>query len=201
VRAMLVPHRDQIEIVELDVQQNPDHRVDVALFDTYGQPGLGVPRVKSLAQSGHVVTVAVYTWSLNAASRAAAYRAGARGIIAKGLTAADLVVALRRVARGEVVEAGAFRGAAQGPWPGTHWGLSARESEALVLLSTGMPNRAIAEALFISENTVRTHLKAVFRKLAVSNRSQAVARALADPSFTARRGDLDNVVSEAIPAQ
>jgi DNA-binding NarL/FixJ family response regulator len=46
-----------------------------------------------------------------------------------------------------------------------------------------MPNRAIAEALFVSENTVRTHLKAVFRKLGVTNRSQAVGRALADESF------------------
>ena len=55
------------------------------------------------------------------------------------------------------------------------------------MLATGMPNRAIAEALFVSENTVRTHLKAVFRKLSVTNRSQAVARALADPSFVTRR--------------
>ena len=41
----------------------------------------------------------------------------------------------------------------------------------------------------MSENTVRTHLKAVFRKLSVTNRSQAVARALADSSFVIRRAD------------
>jgi DNA-binding NarL/FixJ family response regulator len=53
-----------------------------------------------------------------------------------------------------------------------------------------MPNKAIAEALFVSENTVRTHLKAVFRKLGVTNRSQAVARALGDESFATRTSDV-----------
>jgi DNA-binding CsgD family transcriptional regulator len=53
-----------------------------------------------------------------------------------------------------------------------------------------MPNRAMAEALFVSENTVRTHLKAVFRKLGVTNRSQAVARALGDESFATRASEV-----------
>jgi DNA-binding NarL/FixJ family response regulator len=53
-----------------------------------------------------------------------------------------------------------------------------------------MPNRAVAEALFVSENTVRTHLKAVFRKLGVTNRSQAVGRALTDESFLTRPPDI-----------
>jgi LuxR family maltose regulon positive regulatory protein len=61
----------------------------------------------------------------------------------------------------------------------------------LALLAVGMANRGIAEALFVSENTVRTHLKAVFRKLAVTSRSQAVARAVADPSFVTRKADLN----------
>ena len=54
------------------------------------------------------------------------------------------------------------------------------------MLATGLPNRAIGDALFVSENTVRTHLKAVYRKLGVTSRSQAVARALTDPTFTTR---------------
>jgi DNA-binding NarL/FixJ family response regulator len=187
VRAMLAPHREKVDVVELDVREDPEQPVDVALFDTYAQSGIGLRRVRSLAQNKWVGAVAVYTWSLTKTSRMAAYDAGARGLIAKALPAEALVDSLQAVVRGEVVETGGFRGVVQGPWPGSQWGLSARESETLAMLATGMPNRAIAEALFVSENTVRTHLKAVFRKLSVTNRSQAVARALADPSFVTRR--------------
>jgi DNA-binding NarL/FixJ family response regulator len=194
VRAMLAPRPHRVRVVELDVDQDPQQPVDVALFDTYGQPGLGLDRVRSLAHNQHVGAVAVYTWSLTEASRAAAYQAGAGGLIAKTLPADALVEALRAVANGEVIETPGFRGGTRGSWPGSQWGLSARESEALALLATGMPNRAIAEALLVTENTIRTHLKAVFRKLSVTNRSQAVARALTDPSFVTRhagRNDLD----------
>lgn len=97
---------------------------------------------------------------------------------------------LHAPASGETVETAGFRAASQGAWPGTQWDLTARESETVALLSTGMSNRDIAKALFLSENTVRTHLKAVFRKLSVSNRSQAVARALANPSYITRHPPL-----------
>ena len=131
--------------------------------------------------------MAVYTWGLTEASRDAAYKAGARGLIAKALPADDVADAIRAVAGDKIVDTGGYRSYLQGDWPGSQWGLSAKESEVLALLTTGMPNQAIAEALFVSDNTIRTHLKAVFRKLSVTNRSQAVARALADPAFTARR--------------
>jgi DNA-binding NarL/FixJ family response regulator len=186
VRAMLAPYRERVEVVELDVRQDPEETVDVALFDAYGQPGLGLGRIRSLARDERVGAVAVYTWSLTKGSRVAAYQAGARGLIAKTLPADVLVDSIHAVARGQLVETGGFRGGTQGQWPGSQWGLTARESETLALLATGMTNRAIAEALFVSENTVRTHLKAIFRKLSITNRSQAVARALADPSFVTR---------------
>ena len=186
VRAMLASHRDQVDVVEIDVQQDPDHLVDVALFDTYGQLLLGLDRVRSLVASERVGAVAIYTWTLTKASRAAARRAGARGLIAKALPAGELVDALVAVAGGQFIDTGGFRGRTGGQWPGSQWGLTGRESEVLALLATGLPNRAIGDALFVSENTVRTHLKAVFRKLGVTSRSQAVARALTDPTFATR---------------
>jgi len=196
LRAMLAPYRREVQVVELDVDQSPARDVDVALFDTYGQPGLGLRRLRALAQDGKVGAVAIYTWSLTQASRTAAFNVGARALIAKSLPADVLVEALRAVGQGQTVDTGGFRGGVQGSWPGSQWGLSARESETLALLATGLPNRAIAEALFVSENTVRTHLKGVFRKLSVNNRSQAVARALSDPSFATRHPDLAPVRGE-----
>jgi DNA-binding NarL/FixJ family response regulator len=186
IRAMLAPHSNRVGVAELEVDQDPENAVDVALFDTYGQPGLGLHRVRSLAADERVGAVAVYTWRLTDTSRAAAYNAGARGLIAKTLSAEELVGSLEAVAQGEVVETGGFRGGVKAQWPGSSWGLSARESEVLALVASGLSNRAIAEALFVSENTVRTHPKAVFRKLGVTTRSQAAARALTDASFLAR---------------
>jgi two-component system, NarL family, response regulator LiaR len=73
VRAMLAPHRNRVSVVELDVDQDPEHAVDIALFDAYGQPGLGLHRVRSLVAAARVGAVAVYTWTLTETSRAAAY--------------------------------------------------------------------------------------------------------------------------------
>ena len=76
VMAMLAPQRHRVDVVELDVQQNPENTVDVALFDSYGQLGLGLHRIQSLVADERVGSVAVYTWSLTTASREAAFGAG-----------------------------------------------------------------------------------------------------------------------------
>jgi LuxR family maltose regulon positive regulatory protein len=55
--------------------------------------------------------------------------------------------------------------------------LSTREHEVLTLMASGRPNRAIAEELFITVDTVKRHVTHLFDKLGVSNRTQAVARA------------------------
>jgi DNA-binding NarL/FixJ family response regulator len=188
VQGMLSPYSRQVAVVELDVQEDPSQAVDVALFDTYGQPGLGLGRVRSLARNRHVGAVAVYTWNMTESALDAAHDAGASAVLAKTLPARQLVASLEALAGGQSVEPARFRTAKTGSWPGAHWGLSARESETLALVATGMPNRAIANAMFVSENTVRTHLKSIFRKLGVSNRSQALARAFADPTFAVRHG-------------
>ena len=56
--------------------------------------------------------------------------------------------------------------------------LTAREREILSLMADGVGNRAIAEALFISENTVRNHVRNVLDKLQASTRTEAVVRAV-----------------------
>jgi LuxR family maltose regulon positive regulatory protein len=61
--------------------------------------------------------------------------------------------------------------------PGLVEALSARELEVLALLATGKPNRAIADELVVSLDTVKRHVTNLFNKLGVANRTQAVARA------------------------
>jgi DNA-binding NarL/FixJ family response regulator len=62
--------------------------------------------------------------------------------------------------------------------------LTGRETEVLSLLSLGLRNRAIAEKLFVGEETIKTHLKNIYRKLGVNGRGEAIAWALRDPEFS-----------------
>jgi DNA-binding NarL/FixJ family response regulator len=68
-------------------------------------------------------------------------------------------------------------------WPGAHLGLTQRESEVLSLLVAGLSNRAIAAKLVVSEETVKTHSRGIYRKLGVSDRAAAVAVALREGVF------------------
>jgi ATP/maltotriose-dependent transcriptional regulator MalT len=62
-------------------------------------------------------------------------------------------------------------------------GLSQRESEVLGLLVAGLSNRAIASRLVIGDETVKSHTRAVYRKLGVGDRAGAVAAALREGLF------------------
>jgi DNA-binding CsgD family transcriptional regulator len=70
---------------------------------------------------------------------------------------------------------------------GTHLmalaGLTARETEVLGLMVAGAPNRVIAGRLVIAEDTVKSHVKQILRKLGVANRAQAIARAAGTAVF------------------
>jgi DNA-binding NarL/FixJ family response regulator len=62
-------------------------------------------------------------------------------------------------------------------WPGSDFGLTRREGEIFVAVGEGLRNDEIADRLSISIQTVRTHLRAVYRKVGVHDRSSAVALA------------------------
>jgi DNA-binding NarL/FixJ family response regulator len=57
-------------------------------------------------------------------------------------------------------------------------GLTPRETDVLQLVATGLSNRAVAERLHVSDETVKFHLASIFGKLGASNRTDAVQRAL-----------------------
>lgn len=185
---LLEPFSDRVAVSELDVRRGPVEFCDVCLFDTYGRADDGLQQVQRLAEDPRVGCVAVYTWVARPSLERAYLAAGARGVLSKSLTAEALVAALERLARGEVVVARGPRRDGEVSWPGRKWLLTRRESEVLALLSTGMSNREIAQALFLSEHTVRSHLKSIFRKLQVGNRSQAATSAVLDSDFARRYG-------------
>ncbi len=64
-----------------------------------------------------------------------------------------------------------------GSFPSLDEPLSERELQVLRLISAGLPNRQIAQELVITEGTVKTHAHSIYSKLAVHNRTEAVARA------------------------
>ena len=99
-------------------------------------------------------------------SRAAARAAGATGFVSKDWAAADVVKAVRMVGLGmEVFGPGSEEA---GP------NLSERERQVLAEIATGATNREIGERLYLSPHTVKEHTSAIYRKLEVRNRAEAV---------------------------
>lgn len=111
-----------------------------------------------------------------------ASRAGAVGYILKGISGADIVAAVREIARGgtyasptvamrvlrDVLDSGSRPRAV---------GLTEREGDVLKLLAEGLTNREIARRLYLSEKTVKHHVTIVLQKLGVRNRVEAALAA------------------------
>ncbi len=121
-----------------------------------------------------------------------ALRVGASGYILKRIDGQELVTHLMRVGEGETVVDHALAGRvalsaarlnAGEFWSGAHLGLTQRESEVLALLVAGHSNRGVASTLVVSEDTVKTHIRGLYRKLGVTDRSGAIAVALREGLF------------------
>jgi DNA-binding NarL/FixJ family response regulator len=110
-----------------------------------------------------------------------ALQAGAAGYLLKASPPDMLIGYLRQVADGLRVLDERL-GRSRPAWPGrdviTDAGLSPREREVLDEVLSGLGNRAIAQRLCISEDTVKSHVKAIFRKLGARDRAHAVALAV-----------------------
>jgi DNA-binding NarL/FixJ family response regulator len=102
---------------------------------------------------------------------------GARGFIPKLSGSEQLLDALRRILAGEIYvpEAMLARPAVQAGEGGET--LTARQLDILPLLADGLPNKQIADALGVTEGTVKQHLKDLFKRLSARNRTQAVKEA------------------------
>ncbi len=116
-----------------------------------------------------------------------ALRVGASGYLLKGISSDELVRQLEYVHGGSTaIDAGLAARAADTAarlqrdefWPGARQGLRQRESEILSLVVAGLSNRGIASKLVIGDETVKSHLRSIYRKLGVGDRTAAVAVAL-----------------------
>lgn len=163
------------EAVDLVAALDPD----VVVMDLRMPGGSGVEAVRTIRQRGLRTAALVLTTYDTDADTVAAIEAGATGYLLKDAPTGDLVSAVRATAAGETVLSPtvATRLAAHVHSPGRSAALTAREREVLVLVAMGRTNRAIAQQLFVSEATVKTHLIHVYEKLGVTDRAAAVATA------------------------
>jgi DNA-binding NarL/FixJ family response regulator len=175
---------DGAEAVELTRALEPD----VVLMDVR-MPGVdGVEATRRLAVAGTKARILILTTFDLDEYVYDALRAGASGFLLKDVQPAQLVDAIRVVARGEALLAPSVtrrlldRFAASLPSgeeraPARLESLTARELEILRLLADGLSNAEIAERLFLGETTVKSHVSSILRKLRVRDRVQAVVLA------------------------
>lgn len=161
------------------VSMTSDLAPDVLLLDL-GLPVLNgievTQRVRALERPPHVLLLSAYD---DEDYVLAAIEAGASGYLLKTAHAEDVLAAIQAVARGELVlhSAVARKVLARNRSDGSRQPLSDRELEVLKLAAAGMRNREIAETLGLSTRTVEGHLTAVFNKLGVGSRTEAIVQA------------------------
>jgi DNA-binding NarL/FixJ family response regulator len=163
---------DALEQIEL-------RKPSVAILDLRmpGQSGIAVARL--VARSAPDTSVILYTAFGDRALLTEALDAGARGFVLKEAPLAEVVRAVELVASGRTyvdpVLAGVLSSSAATE---KMTNLTQRERDVLRLLADGMSNEEIGKSLFISPETVRTHVRKAMAKLDADTRTQAVATAL-----------------------
>lgn len=158
--------------------------VDLALLDLdlAGERGLDLIHELRLLHPGAITVV--LTANTGARSRAMAVAAGAVGVLHKSTSIQEIVTTLRRAVAGEplisareaaeLMREGSLQQQIEVDGHEALQQLSQREQDVLRALASGLDNQGIAERLFISPETVRSHIGRIYRKLGVDSRLQAV---------------------------
>ena len=193
LRAMLARDSDRVELVghvpatEDVLSAATRLRADVVLVELDLQSASGLELAAELLAEKPPFRVVIFTGDADERRLYQALRFGVSGYLLKSLSGSLLADHLARVHDGQVVidptmateiAMRAAHGGGRGMWPGSELGLSQRESEVLALLARGLSNRLIAAELVLGDETIKTHLRSIYRKLGVNDRAQAVATAL-----------------------
>ncbi len=188
-----------LEVVVLEAETLPEaeavtsriSRVDLIILDLM-MPGMnGLSGLQRMVTRYPDVPVVILSGSARREDIVGAIRLGAKGFISKTIGGKAMLNALRLILDGETyVPSSLLTGAGDSGYadsPGSQAGrfqnrqpqhLTRRQQEVLAHLVRGHTNKAIAEELNLKEITIKIHLQGLFRKLGVSNRTQAVAVAL-----------------------
>src|SRR5882757_7363901 len=186
LKAMLAAFEDRVQVVghavgaERALSVIDELDPDIVLCDVRMQGASGLDLCLQLRESDpkrKVVMLSVYD---DEQYLFQALRVGASGYLLKSISSDELVRQLEFVHGGETaIDPGmAARMQRDEFWPGARQGLTQRESEILSFVVNGLSNRAIATKLVIGDETGKSHLSSIYRKLGVSDRTGAVATAL-----------------------
>ena len=198
VEAVLGRHGDRVRLVghvspsEDLAQAASRFRADVVLVHLDDEGSLPLSLVGELVKAHPSLPVVILSEVSDERRLFEALRLGATGYVLRSADSLQLADSLVRASTGtkvvdpELAIRFALRAAhvwdGQG-WPGSQLGLSRRQSDVLRLLTEGLSNRRIADELILGEETVKTHLRAIYRVLDVHDRTQAVAFALRQGLF------------------
>ncbi len=173
-------------------------RPDVFLVDAWLDHSNGTDLLAQLRTAVPEPKVVVLSVDASDQMLLRALRAGVRGLLDRSADAAQLVEGVLEVSRNETfISKRLVKRLISRVTTGEEYGpasvagtasLTAREHRVLQLVAAGETNKSIAAALYLSEGTVRSHLRSIMRKLDVSNRVQAAAVAL--------RGGLESPLDE-----
>jgi two-component system nitrate/nitrite response regulator NarL len=164
-----------------------EHHPDLLILDLRMGPTDGLTLLKQLRDQGTDTPVVVLTMSEAAEDLAAALRLGVRGYLLKDMEPAEVIDAIRRTARGELVVAPAISGKLatilqSGEEPGSAASLAkqltGRERQILSYVAAGLSNKAIARTVGISNDTVKLHVRHILAKLGLSSRVEAAVFAV-----------------------
>jgi DNA-binding NarL/FixJ family response regulator len=169
--------RDGAEALEKIEARKPD----VALVDVRMPKLGGIELARRALRSTPGTAIVLYTGYGDRALLTEALDAGVKGFVLKEAPMDDLLRALQAVAAGTTYVDPVLAGTLAASSVGSKMPqLTQRERDVLRLLADGLANEEIGKRLFISAETVRTHVRKAMGKLDADTRTQAVARALRD---------------------
>lgn len=188
----LLEHNDKFEVVaeagtaNEAIEMVEKHHPDVVLMDVRLPGPSGIEACEEITRRWPDVRVVILTSYAEDEMLFSAIRAGASGYVLKQIGAEGLIAAIEAACRGEALLDPAVtqrvfqevRRSVKEEEEAAFSSLSQQEKNVLALVSEGLTNREIAEALFLGEGTVRNYVSSILSKLSVSNRAEAAAYAV-----------------------